>query len=123
MIPVLIADDQAPVRGDFRMILEAQADIEITGKADNGRDVLARTRALRQAMDEVRGDSPIAPRPRLAGPSGRPKNRLYGPSSGIFLTGFRCIEVVARTLAFWFHPWWAGKRAKSQPPPLGTLWT
>jgi DNA-binding NarL/FixJ family response regulator len=36
MIRVLLADDQALVRGGFRMILEAQQDIEVVGEADNG---------------------------------------------------------------------------------------
>jgi DNA-binding NarL/FixJ family response regulator len=36
MIRVLIADDQALLRGGFRMILEAQKDIEVVGEADDG---------------------------------------------------------------------------------------
>ena len=32
MIRVLIADDQALVRGGFRLILEAQKDIEVVAK-------------------------------------------------------------------------------------------
>ena len=36
MIRVLIADDQALVRGGFRMILEAQPDIEVVGEAADG---------------------------------------------------------------------------------------
>jgi CheY-like chemotaxis protein len=36
MIRVLLADDQALVRGGFRMILEAQPDIEVVAEADNG---------------------------------------------------------------------------------------
>lgn len=47
MISVLIADDQALVRGGFRMILEAQADIEIVGEAENGEEAVDRTRELR----------------------------------------------------------------------------
>jgi DNA-binding NarL/FixJ family response regulator len=47
MIAVLLADDQALVRAGFRMILEAQEGIEIAGEADNGRDALVQTRALR----------------------------------------------------------------------------
>lgn len=35
-IKVLIADDQAMVRTGFRMILEAEPDIEIVGEADDG---------------------------------------------------------------------------------------
>jgi DNA-binding NarL/FixJ family response regulator len=33
---ILLADDQALVRGGFRMILEAQPDLEVAGEADNG---------------------------------------------------------------------------------------
>jgi DNA-binding NarL/FixJ family response regulator len=47
MISVLLADDQALVRAGFRMILEAQEGIQIAGEADNGRDALVQTRALR----------------------------------------------------------------------------
>ena len=36
MIRVLIADDQALVRGGFGMILSAQADIEVVGMAEDG---------------------------------------------------------------------------------------
>jgi DNA-binding NarL/FixJ family response regulator len=37
VIRVLLADDEALVRGGLRMILEAQPDIEITGEAGDGR--------------------------------------------------------------------------------------
>ena len=46
MIRVLIADDQALVRGGFRMILEAQKDIEVVGEAGDGREALQRAREL-----------------------------------------------------------------------------
>jgi DNA-binding NarL/FixJ family response regulator len=46
MIRVLIADDQALVRGGFRMILEAQKDIEVVGEAGDGREALERAREL-----------------------------------------------------------------------------
>ena len=36
MIRVLLADDQAVVRGGLRMILDAQPDIEVVGEAENG---------------------------------------------------------------------------------------
>ncbi|MGH2662343.1 MAG: response regulator [Actinomycetota bacterium] len=39
-IRVLIADDQALMRGGFRMILEAEEDIEVVGEAIDGRDAL-----------------------------------------------------------------------------------
>ena len=44
MIRVLIADDQALVRGGFRMILDAQQDIEVVAEAADGRQALARVR-------------------------------------------------------------------------------
>lgn len=44
---VLIVDDQAPVRAGFRMILEAEADIEVVGDAENGAEAVERTRELR----------------------------------------------------------------------------
>ncbi len=47
MISVLLADDQALVRGGFRMILDAEEDIEVAGEAENGSDALAQTRELR----------------------------------------------------------------------------
>ena len=46
-VRVAIADDQALVRGGFRMILEAQQDIEVVGEAGDGRAALALVRTLR----------------------------------------------------------------------------
>ena len=40
MIRVLLADDHAMVRKGFRLILEAQPDIEIAGEAGNGREAV-----------------------------------------------------------------------------------
>src|ERR1700733_2400421 len=40
MIRVLLADDHAMVRKGFRLILEAQPDMEIAGEAGNGRDAV-----------------------------------------------------------------------------------
>ena len=47
MITVLIADDQALVRGGLRMILDAQDDLEVVGEAADGREALATVRELR----------------------------------------------------------------------------
>jgi DNA-binding NarL/FixJ family response regulator len=47
VISVLLADDQALVRGGFRMILDAQEDVEVVGEADEGRTAIALTRQLR----------------------------------------------------------------------------
>ena len=46
-IRVLIADDQALVRGGFRLILEAQEDIEVVGEATDGVEAVELTRRLR----------------------------------------------------------------------------
>jgi DNA-binding NarL/FixJ family response regulator len=46
VIRVLIADDQALVRGGLRMILEAQADLDLIGEAVNGQDALAQAHEL-----------------------------------------------------------------------------
>jgi DNA-binding NarL/FixJ family response regulator len=58
-IRVLIADDQALMRTGFRMILDAQDDIEVVGEAIDGADAIRRFEALSPdvvVMD--RGDAP-----------------------------------------------------------------
>ena len=40
-IKVVIADDQALVRGGFRMILDAREDIEVAGEAADGAEAIA----------------------------------------------------------------------------------
>jgi DNA-binding NarL/FixJ family response regulator len=47
MIRILIADDQALVRGGFRVILESEADIEVVGEAEDGRAALELAEDLR----------------------------------------------------------------------------
>lgn len=39
-IRILIADDQALVRTGFKMILDAEADLEVVGEAENGREAV-----------------------------------------------------------------------------------
>ncbi|MFB9679341.1 response regulator [Streptosporangium vulgare] len=46
-IRVLVADDQALVRGGFRMILEARADLEVVGEAGDGREAATLVERLR----------------------------------------------------------------------------
>jgi DNA-binding NarL/FixJ family response regulator len=46
MIRVLLADDQPLVRTGFRMILDAEPDIEIAGEAGDGADAVRQCRAL-----------------------------------------------------------------------------
>ena len=44
---VLIVDDQALVRAGFRMILEAEEDMEVVGEASNGREAVAEAANLK----------------------------------------------------------------------------
>jgi DNA-binding NarL/FixJ family response regulator len=46
-IRLLIADDQALVRAGFRMILDAEEDIEVVGEASDGREAVREVRRLR----------------------------------------------------------------------------
>jgi DNA-binding NarL/FixJ family response regulator/class 3 adenylate cyclase len=46
-VRVLIVDDQALVRTGFRMILEAEADLEVVGEASDGLEAIAQARSLR----------------------------------------------------------------------------
>ena len=61
-IRILLADDHAVVRQGFRMILSAQADLEIVGEAGNGREAVELAASLRPdvvvmdvAMPELNG--------------------------------------------------------------------
>jgi DNA-binding NarL/FixJ family response regulator len=45
-VRVLIADDQALVRGGFRMILEAKEDMEVVGEAGDGAEAVAMVERL-----------------------------------------------------------------------------
>jgi DNA-binding NarL/FixJ family response regulator len=46
MIRALVVDDQALVRGGFRLILESQPDIEVVGEAADGQEALTLCREL-----------------------------------------------------------------------------
>ena len=46
MISVLIADDQALVRGGLRMIIDAQHDMHVVGEAENGAEAVATTEQI-----------------------------------------------------------------------------
>ena len=47
MIEVLLADDQALVRGGFRALLDAEPDIRVVGEASNGAEALSLARATK----------------------------------------------------------------------------
>ena len=46
MIRVLLADDQALIRVGFRMVLDAEADIEVVGEAADGAAAITQAKAL-----------------------------------------------------------------------------
>src|SRR4051812_34814274 len=50
MTRILIADDEALVRGGLRMILEAEPDLEVVGEAGDGREALDQARRLAPAL-------------------------------------------------------------------------
>ena len=47
MIRILLVDDQALVRAGFRMILDAEDEMEVVGEAGDGREAIDQVRALR----------------------------------------------------------------------------
>jgi DNA-binding NarL/FixJ family response regulator len=76
MIRVLLADDQALVRGGFRALLDARDGIEVVGEAADGREALALARSLlpdvilmdirMPGLDGLEATRQIAADPRLA---------------------------------------------------------
>ena len=91
-IRVLIADDQSLVRAGFRMILEAQPDIEVVAEAADGQDAVASARRL--APDVVLMDIRM---PRM---DGLEATRLLagGPARVLMLTTFDLDDYVYEAL-------------------------
>jgi DNA-binding NarL/FixJ family response regulator len=109
MTRVLIADDQALVRGGFRMILEAQEEIEVVGEAADGLDAIALAREL--APDVVLMDI------RMPGVDGLEATRRILAAGGagvhvLMLTTFDADEYVYQALKAGA----AGFLLKSAPP-------
>jgi DNA-binding NarL/FixJ family response regulator len=93
---VLVVDDQGLVRAGFRMILEAQPDLEVVGEAADGLDAVEAARRLRP--DVVLMDIRM---PRLDGLEAT--RRLAGPGSAdpvrvLILTTFDLDEYVFEAL-------------------------
>ncbi|WP_042397275.1 response regulator [Streptacidiphilus carbonis] len=55
-IRVLLADDQALLRGTFKLLINAEADMEVVGEASNGREAveLARSRRADVVLMDIR---------------------------------------------------------------------
>jgi DNA-binding NarL/FixJ family response regulator len=76
VIRVLLADDQALVRGGFKALLDTRDDIEVVGEAVNGTEAVALTKTLRPDvvlmdirmpdLDGLEATRQIAADPRLA---------------------------------------------------------
>jgi DNA-binding NarL/FixJ family response regulator len=96
VIRVLVVDDQGLVRAGFRMILEAQPDIEVVGEAADGLDAVDAARRLQP--DVVLMDIRM---PRLDGLEAT--RRLAGPAAPdrvkvLILTTFDLDEYVCEAL-------------------------
>ncbi|MBS2535109.1 response regulator transcription factor [Catenulispora sp. NF23] len=76
-IRVLLADDQALLRGTFRLLLDSTPDLEVVGEAGNGREVVKLAEELRPdlvlmdirmpVLDGLQATGLIAADPELAG--------------------------------------------------------
>ena len=92
MIRVALADDQALVRAGFRMLLDAEDDIEVVGEADDGAEAVAVT--SRERPDVVLMDI------RMPGVDGLAATRAIGEDEAladvrvVILTTFELDEYV-----------------------------
>ena len=81
MISVLLADDQALVRGGFRLILEAEPDIDVIAEAADGAQAIEK--ALQSRPDVVLMDIRMpALDPREHPPADRAVRTATGSGSG-----------------------------------------
>ncbi len=96
-IRVVLADDQVLVRAGFRMILEAQSDIEVVGEAGDGTQAVDAARRLKPdiVLMDIRmpGMDGIEATRRLAGPG------VESPVKVVILTTYDLDEYVFDALA------------------------
>jgi DNA-binding NarL/FixJ family response regulator len=109
VISVLVADDQALVRGGLRLIVDAQDDMQVVGEAENGADAVARTRELEP--DVVLMDVRM---PELDGIAATRELVANGPTSAriLMLTTFDEDKLVYDAM----HAGASGFLLKSAPP-------
>ena len=93
MIRVLLADDQPLVRTGFRMILDAEPDIEVAGEAGDGAEAVRQCRAL--GPDVVVMDIRM---PVLDGIAATRQLVAEGPAPVLVLTTFGLDEYVVAAL-------------------------
>jgi DNA-binding NarL/FixJ family response regulator len=98
---IVIADDQALVRAGFRLILEAEPDMEVAAEAANGEEAIAAARRTRPALVLLDVRMPVldglaAARRILDGPGNGPGER---PPNVIMLTTFDLDEYVYGAMA------------------------
>lgn len=93
MIRVLLADDQPLVRTGFRMILDAEADIEVIGEAVDGADAVRQAARLRPDVVIMDIRMPVQD-----GISATEQIRASGAARVLVLTTFHLDENVAGAL-------------------------
>jgi DNA-binding NarL/FixJ family response regulator len=95
-IRVLLADDEAMVRGGFRMILDSEDGIEVVGEADDGERAVRETERLRPdvvVMDiQMPGKDGVAATREIVG------GRLSDPPRVLVVTTFDIDEYVYEAL-------------------------
>jgi DNA-binding NarL/FixJ family response regulator len=93
MIRVLLADDQPLVRTGFRMILDAEPDIEVAGEAGDGAEAVRQCRALRPDVVVMDIRMPV-----LDGIAATAQLVAEGPAPVLVLTTFGLDEYVVAAL-------------------------
>ncbi|CAN5635605.1 response regulator transcription factor [soil metagenome] len=96
MIRVVVADDQALVRAGFRALLDAQADIEVVGAADEGEAAIDLARRLKP--DVVLMDIRMPGRDGLGATKAIAADPALGDVKVVILTTFDLDEYVFEAL-------------------------
>ena len=95
-IKVVLADDQPLVRGGFRLILEAEDDVEVVGEASDGEEAVAAARRLQP--DVVLMDVQMPQRRRPRGHAPHRAERERSAARVLILTTFERDDYVFEAL-------------------------